>query len=208
MKKILSLFLVALIALGLVGCTAASEKETTTSPASSAEPDTHTQETVQKPSEGRVLVAYFSVTGHTKAVAEKIASVTNADLYEIRPAIAYTDADINYGDSDSRTSKEQNDSSVRPEIGSEPIALEDYDTVYIGYPIWWGEEPRIMDTFVERYDFGDITVIPFCTSGSSGIGNSGNNLSANAGSGHWLEGKRFDSAVSESDISAWIRTVQ
>ena len=131
------------------------------------------QESVSDSSGKNVLVVYFSVTGNTKTIAEKIATLTDADLYEIKPAVEYTDADIDYGNSNSRTSKEQSDSSVRPEIQSETISLERYDTIYIGYPIWWGEEPRIMDTFVESYDFGDITMIPFCTSASSGIGNSG-----------------------------------
>jgi len=157
---------------------------------------------------GGTLVVYFSVTGNTKSVAEKIASVTGADIYEIKAALEYTDEDINYNDSDSRTSKEQNDSSARPEIGSEEISLDGYSTIYIGYPIWWGEEPRIMDTFVESYSFDGITVIPFCTSGSSGIGRSGQNLADNAGSGNWLEGKRFGGGASEDEIRSWIEGLQ
>ena len=157
---------------------------------------------------GGTLVVYFSVTGNTKSVAEKIASVTGADIYEIKAALEYTDEDINYNDSDSRTSKEQNDSSARPEIGSEEISLDGYSTIYIGYPIWWGEEPRIMDTFVESYNFDGITVIPFCTSGSSGIGKSGQNLADNAGSGNWLEGKRFGGNASDDEIKAWIEGLQ
>lgn len=172
------------------------------------ESNLNSQETVSASSEKNVLVVYFSVTGNTKNVAEKIAAVADADIYEIKPAEEYTDADINYGDSNSRTSKEQNDSSVRPEIQSERISLEGYDIIYIGYPIWWAEEPRIMDTFVESYDFGDITMIPFRTSGSSSIGNSGKNLAKNAGSGKWLEGKRFNAAVSESEIEEWIGSLQ
>lgn len=170
--------------------------------------DSTEEETVSNPtsSEHNVLVVYFSVTGNTKNVALKIADITNADIYEIVPSIEYTDEDINYSDSSSRTSKEQNDPTLRPEISSETISLDNYDTIYIGYPIWWGEEPRIMDTFVESYDFGDSVVIPFCTSASSGIGNSGKNLSENAGSGNWLEGKRFDSNVSDSELSDWIST--
>ncbi len=157
---------------------------------------------------GGTLVVYFSVTGNTKSVAEKIASVTGADIYEIKAALEYTDEDINYNDSDSRTSKEQNDSSVRPEIGSEEISLDGYSTIYIGYPIWWGEEPRIMDTFAESYNFDGITVIPFCTSGSSGIGRSGQNLADNAGSGNWIEGKRFGGGASEDEIRSWIEGLQ
>ncbi len=151
-----------------------------------------------------VLVVYFSATGTTKGVAEKIAGITGADTYEIKAAQEYTNADLNWNDSNSRSTKEQNDSSVRPEIGSVSVSLEGYSTIYIGYPIWWGEEPRIMDTFVENYNFEGITMIPFCTSGGSGIGRSGQNLADNAGSGTWLEGKRFDGGVSEDELMSWI----
>lgn len=151
-----------------------------------------------------VLVVVFSATGTTKGVAEKIAAIEDADLYEIRAAQEYTSADLNWNDSSSRSTKEQNDQSSRPEIGSERISLEGYETIYIGFPIWWGEEPRIMDTFVESYDFDGITMIPFCTSSSSGIGRSGKNLEENAKSGNWLDGKRFPGSVSESDLESWI----
>ena len=150
------------------------------------------------------LVVYFSATGTTKGVAEKIAAITGGDLYEIKAAQEYTDADLNWNDSGSRSTKEQNDPSVRPEIGSEAVSFDGYTTIYIGYPIWWGEEPRIMDTFVESYSFDGITVIPFCTSSSSGIGKSGKNLADNAGSGNWLEGQRFGAGASEAEISSWI----
>lgn len=151
-----------------------------------------------------ILVAYFSATGTTKGVAEKIAAVTGGDLYEILAAEPYTDEDLNYNDRSSRTTKEQNDKSTRPEIGSEEISLEGYTAIYLGFPIWWGEEPRILDTFVEKYSFDGITVIPFCTSGGSGIGRSGPNMEALAGTGTWLEGKRFSGNVSESDLKSWI----
>ena len=150
------------------------------------------------------LVVFFSATGTTKGVAEKIASVEGADLYEIIPAEPYSDADLNWNDSDSRTTKEQNDPSARPEIGSEVIDLSGYSTIYIGYPIWWGEEPRILDTFVENYDFGDATMIPFCTSGGSGIGRSGKNLAEKAGSGNWLDGDRLSGSISEEEVKKWI----
>ena len=155
-----------------------------------------------------ILVAYFSATGTTKGVAEKIASVAGADLYEILAAEPYTADDLNYHDSSSRSTKEQNDKNVRPEIGSEDITLEDYTTVYLGFPIWWGEEPRILDTFVEKYSFEGITVIPFCTSGGSGIGHSGANMEALAGTGSWLDGKRFSGNVSEADLQAWIEELK
>ena len=151
---------------------------------------------------GKTLVVYFSATGTTKGVAEKIAAATNADTYEILAAQTYTEADLNWNDKNSRTTKEQNDKSVRPEIGSDKVNLDGYSTIFIGYPIWWGEEPRIMDTFVESYDFNGKTLIPFCTSGGSGIGSSGTNLADNAKSGNWLEGERLSSS---SDIEGWVK---
>ena len=154
------------------------------------------------------LIAFFSATGTTKGVAEKIAAITGGDLYEILAAEPYTEDDLNYNDSSSRSTKEQNDKNVRPEIGSEDISLEGYTTVYLGFPIWWGEEPRILDTFVEKYSFEGITVIPFCTSASSGIGHSGPNMEALAGSGTWLDGKRFGGSVSEADLESWIKDLK
>ena len=162
------------------------------------------QTTEPVPEHKTVLVAVFSATGTTKGVAEKIAAIENADHYEIKAAREYTAADLNWNDRNSRSTKEQNDGSVRPEIGSERISLDGYEKIYIGYPIWWGEEPRIMDTFVESYDFGGITMIPFCTSSSSGIGRSGKNLADNAKSGTWLDGRRFSGGVSESELRSWI----
>ena len=131
-----------------------------------------------------------------------------ADIYEIKAAQEYTDADLDWNDSDSRTTHEQNDPDARPEIGSDPVSLDGYTTIYIGYPIWWGEEPRIMDTFVENYDFDGITMIPFCTSSSSGIGRSGQNLADNAGSGNWLEGARFGGGASEDELKSWIEGLE
>ena len=151
-----------------------------------------------------VLVAYFSATGTTKGVAEKIASVTGGDLYEILAAEPYTADDLNYNDPGSRSTTEQNDKKCRPEIGSEDISMEGYTTIYLGFPIWWGEEPRILDTFVEKYSFEGITVIPFCTSGGSGIGKSGPNMETLAESGTWLEGERFSGNVSEEDLKSWL----
>lgn len=154
------------------------------------------------------LVIYFSATGTTKGVAEKIADITDADIYEIIPAEIYSSEDLDYGDSSSRSSVEMDDPDARPEIGSETISLEGYSTVYLGYPIWWGEAPRIMSTFVESYDFDGITVIPFCTSGGSGIGRSGDSLAGQAGNGTWLSGERFGGSVSESEIQEWIEGLQ
>ena len=170
--------------------------------------DASSEVTESSEENGGTLVVYFSATGTTKGVAEKIAGITGADTYEIKAAQEYTDADLNWNDSNSRSTKEQDDSSVRPEIGSEAVSLDGYTTIYIGYPIWWGEEPRIMDTFVENYSFDGITIIPFCTSSSSGIGRSGQNLADNAGSGTWLDGKRFGAGASEDEIRSWIEELQ
>ena len=137
-------------------------------------------------------------------MAETIAEITEADLYEILAADEYSDADLNWGDRNSRSTLEQNDRNARPEIASDPLNLEGYTTIYIGYPIWWGEAPRIMDTFVESYDFEEVTMIPFCTSSSSGIGRSGKILEENAESGKWLDGKRFGGNVSENELREWI----
>ena len=177
--------------------------EETSKDAESVFPETSGQQETQ-PAHKKVLVVVFSATGTTKGVAEKIAAIENADLYKIKAAREYTAADLNWNDRNSRSTKEQNDKSARPEIGSERISLEGYEKIYVGFPIWWGEEPRIMDTFVESYDFGNIKMIPFCTSSSSGIGRSGKNLADNAKSGTWLDGKRFPGGVSESELRSWI----
>ena len=181
--------------------TEAGESRTEASTAAQAAPEPPAE---PAPTGKDTLVVYFSATGTTKAVGEKIAAIADADLYEIKAAREYTEADLNWHDSDSRTTAEQNDSSARPEIGSEAVSLAGYTTVYNGYPIWWGEEPRILDTFVEAYDFDGITLIPFCTSSSSGLGRSGQNLAENAGSGTWLEGKRFGAGASEEELRDWI----
>ena len=207
MRKIISILLTLCLIIGLTACSGGSSEETATtdngSEAPAAEPADETESTDSNTG-NTTLVVYFSATGNTRSAAEKIASITSADIYEIKAAQEYTDADLDWHDSDSRTTHEQNDPSVRPEIGSDPVSLDGYTTIYIGYPIWWGEEPRIMDTFVENYDFDGITMIPFCTSSSSGIGRSGQNLADNAGSGNWLEGARFGESVSEDELSTWI----
>ena len=188
------------LALMLVLCACGADTASTAPEGDAESADTAAVQTA----EGKTLVVYFSATGTTRGVAEKIAAITGGDLYEIEAAQPYTEEDRNWHDDNSRTTHEQNDPSFRPEIGSELPSLEGYDTVYLGFPIWWGQEPRILDTFVESCDFDGITVIPFCTSGSSGIGNSGKNLEANAGSGTWLSGERFGGGASEDELRAWI----
>lgn len=154
------------------------------------------------------MVIYFSATGHTKSVAEKIAQITDAELYEIVPEELYTEEDIDYNDENSRATKEQNDKSVRPAFAGEVPSLEGVKTIFLGYPIWFGQEPRIMDTFVESVDFDSITVIPFCTSGSSGIGDSGKDLEQNASGGTWIDGERFGAGASEDEVRSWLDSLQ
>lgn len=212
MKRICLILVGLLMVLALTACggDSGADSAKTDKPSETKEVQEVSSEAVtEEPQTGKdVLVVYFSATGTTKGVAEKIASITDGDLYEIKAAQEYTDADLNWSDSDSRSTKEQNDPSARPEIGSDPVSLDGYSTIYIGFPIWWGEEPRIMDTFVESYNFDGITMIPFCTSSSSGIGGSGENLAEHAGSGNWLEGERFGGDVSESLLQMWIEGIQ
>ena len=151
-----------------------------------------------------ILVAYFSATGMTKRVAEKIAELIDADIYEIVPANPYSSADLDWHDNNSRSTKEMNDKNVRPEIGSDDIDISSYDTIYLGYPIWWGDAPRIMATFVEKYNFDGKKVIPFCTSGGSGIGRSGTNLGTLAGSGNFVNGERLNSSADTNNIQNFI----
>lgn len=165
-------------------------------------------ETVNEPQEAdgpHVLVAYFSATGTTKALAEYAADAVGADLYEIVPEEPYTEADLDYGDSKSRSSIEQNDEAARPAISGSVEDMKDYDTIILGYPIWWGEAPRIVYTFMESYDFSGKTIVPFCTSGGSGIGASAKNLHSLAASDTtWLDGERFGSSSSRDDMVSWI----
>ena len=212
MKKFLAILLTLLLVLGLAACggndsEAAEDSSAVTNDTATETPADEPEEESAE-AEGGVLVVYFSMTGTTRGIAEKIATITGADIYEIKAAQEYTSDDLNYNDSETRATVEQKDPTVRPEIGSDPVSLDGYTTVYIGYPIWWGEEPRIMDTFVESYNFDGKTVIPFCTSGSSSIGNSGKNLAANAGSGNWLDGQRFSGSTTEDELRGWIEGLQ
>ncbi len=222
MKRIIALLTAIVFVLAFAGCSAnntqgkseeTKAEETTKAAVSASAPEASdtADETAAENNDtadgGKTLVVYFSATGTTKGVAEQIAGVTGAEIYEIAAAQPYSDDDLNYNDSNSRSTKEQNDKTARPEIGSEKISLDGYDKIFIGFPIWWGEEPRIMDTFVESYDFSGKTMIPFCTSASSGIGSSGDNLKANAGSGEWMEGRRFSADVSQAEIAEWVNSL-
>ena len=159
--------------------------------------------------DGNTLVVYYSATGSTKAVAETISDKTGADLFEIQPKEPYTDDDLNWSDDNSRVSKEHEDESLRDvELTSTDVENWDsYDTVLIGYPIWWGVAAWPVNGFVKANDFTGKTVIPFCTSASSGIGDSGNQLKELAGTGDWQSGERFSSGASDSDIAAWVESL-
>lgn len=155
----------------------------------------------------KILVAYFSATNTTEGVAEHIANGLDADLYEIIPEDPYTDADLNYNDNNSRTTIEMNDPNVRPAISGSVENMEQYDIVFIGYPIWWGEAPRIVSTFMESYDFSGKTIVPFCTSASSGIGSSATNLERLTGGATWLPGKRFNGGDSQDAVMEWVNSL-
>ena len=151
-----------------------------------------------------ILVAYFSATGTTEGVAGHIADGLNADLYEIVPEEPYTDADLDYHDNNSRSTAEMNDPSSRPAISGSVENMDQYDIVFLGYPIWWGEAPRIVSSFVESYDFSGKTIVPFCTSGGSGIGSSATNLEALTSGAAWLEGQRLNGGDSRDTVMEWV----
>lgn len=155
----------------------------------------------------KVLVAYFSATGTTEGVAEHIANGLNGDIYEIVPETPYTDADLNYSDNNSRSTIEMNDPNVRPAISGSVEDMEQYDVVFIGYPIWWGEAPRIVSTFMESYDFAGKTIVPFCTSGGSGMGSSATNLEQLTSGAEWLEGQRLNGSDSQDEVMEWVNSL-
>lgn len=153
------------------------------------------------------IVVYFSRTNNTKTVANYIVDITGSVSYEILAKIPYTDDDIKYY-TDCRADREQNDPTARPEIGSETIDLSSYKNIYLGYPIWHGQAPKIMYTFVESYDFSGKTIIPFCTSASSPMGNSATNLSKSTSGANWMEGKRFSQNASKDEVDTWIKSLK
>ena len=187
MKKLISILFIATLMFSLAACNSHSGSE-------------------EAASSDRTLVVYYSATGNTEAAAKAIANATDADMFEITPADPYTDEDLDYTDDNSRVSIEYNDESKRDvELAkAAPDNWADYDTVFIGYPIWWGVSAWPVDSFVKSNDFSGKTVIPFCTSASSDIGQSGRLLAEAAGTGSWQEGKRFSSNVSSDEITAWI----
>ena len=154
-----------------------------------------------------VLVVYFSAMGNTEGIANYIIDITSADKYEIVPETPYTSADLNYSNSNCRANREQNDPNARPAISGKIDNIDDYDTIFIGYPIWWGQAPKIIYTFLESYDFGGKTIIPFCTSASSGIGSSATNLHKLAETASWKDGTRFSASTPKSSVASWINSL-
>lgn len=211
-KRLSSLLLACVMLFSLAACgqAAPSTEDEAQAPVETSQPteNTPTEETApaDETAGGSVLVAYFSATGNTEAVAGYIADAANADLFEITPADPYTADDLNWTDPDSRVVYEYENPDARDiALATDtPENWEDYDTVFIGYPIWWGIAAWPVSSFVEANDFTGKTVIPFCTSSSSGLGESGDLLEELAGTGAWLEGQRFRSSVSEADVADWV----
>lgn len=180
----------------------------TPAPDPEPEPDPSPDNPTPEPgTDGRALVVYFSCTNTTKGVAEHIASITESGMYRIEPEEPYTSADLDYNNSSSRANREQNAPSARPAIAGSLENLSDYDIVFLGYPIWWGKAPKIIFTFLESYDFAGKTIVPFCTSHSSGIGSSDTDLHALAAQATWMQGRRFGGNASESDVRDWIESL-
>ena len=223
MKTLFSLLLALTMAVSLAACgagTASDPQEgqpgsvpSVSEPPASAEPEPtpapseETPDSAQEPGEEdapSTLVAYFSATGNTEGVARHLQAVLDADLYEIIPAEPYSDDDLNYNVSDCRANQEQNDPDARPAIDGSVENMDGYDVIFLGYPIWWGEAPRIISTFLESYDFTGKTIVPFCTSASSGMGGSAENLAALAADATWLEGARFNPGSSQEEVAAWV----
>lgn len=194
MKRLLSLILLMLV---LTSCA-------TNNSQSSDNTSNNSSQTI-KPGDNDVLVAYFSVTNNTKKLATYAKDYLNSDIFEIVPTQEYTSSDIDYN-SDCRAKREQNDDNARPEIKYTIEDISQYDTIVLGYPIWWSQAPKIMYTFIESYDFTNKTILPFCTSGSSPIGSSATNLAESAPNAKWLEGKRFAASTTKEEMGKWLDT--
>ena len=217
-KKLLTLSLAAVMALSLAACggnDSSADDQSANQTQEEAAPPADTAENAAAPessgngaaaADSNVLVVYYSASGNTETAANYIAQATGGDIFEITPAEPYTSDDLNWTDDNSRVSREHEDESLRDvELTTTEVENWDsYDTVFIGYPIWWGIAAWPVDGFVEANDFSGKTVIPFCTSSSSGLGQSGELLAQLAGTGDWQEGQRFRSSASQEDINEWV----
>lgn len=211
MKRIFTMLLALGMMAAVVGCSTSQEEQQNQNN-SSVQEDTQTEETNTEETdtaEGKTLVAYYSATGNTKAVAEMIAETLGADTFEITPVEPYTSEDLNWTDDSSRVSQEYSDPSLRTvELTADTVEnWNPYDTVFIGYPIWWGIAAWPIDSFVSANDFTGKTVILFCTSSSSGLGESGQLLEELAGSGDWQEGQRFRSGADAEEVVEWVNSL-
>lgn len=212
MKKITSILLALVLVFSFAACSnnsdnsASTANSTTSTPAGKQSTDGSSDNNTDSSSNSKILVVYYSATGSTKAVADTIADTTGADLFEITPVDPYTSDDLNWTNDNSRVSVEHNDESKRdvPLTKTTPDNWADYDIVFIGYPIWWGIAAWPVNNFVEGNDFTGKTVIPFCTSSSSGLGQSGDLLADMAGTGNWQDGERFSSGASSSKVESWV----
>ena len=195
----------ALCATMLAGCSQESDDQ----PAAEDQPAVEDDPAPESATNGNVLVAYYSAQGHTEAVAQTIADELGADVFEVTPAEPYTDDDLNWTDDNSRVSQEHEDESLRDVQLTQvtPDGWEDYDTVLVGYPIWWGIAAWPIDNFISGNDWNGKTVIPFCTSASSGLGQSGELLAEAAGGGDWQKGQRFPSSPDEQEVRDWAASV-
>lgn len=204
-KKLTALFVSLLLVFGLASCGGNGDSEESSAAPSSE----NTSEAASKSGgagTGKTLVVYYSATGNTKEAADFIAKATNGDTFELVPKEPYSDDDLNWTDDKSRVVREHENPDER-DIELTKTTVDDwesYDTVFIGYPIWWGIAAWPVDGFVKANDFTGKNVIPFCTSASSGLGDSGKLLKDQAGTGNWMEGERFSSDVSETEVQAWV----
>lgn len=211
MKKSLVIFISIFMILTLVACGKTSSNESSSNENSTKTTEESTNETTNNNTETKntnTAVVYFSATGTTKEIAEKISKISNADIFEIMPKEPYSTDDLNYNNDDCRANKEMNDGSSRPAIKNDLSAITKYDTIYIGYPIWWGSNPRIIETFMDSYDLSGKKVYTFCTSGSSDIEQSINNLKKLHPNVNIISGKRFSSNASEDNIKEWIDSLK
>ena len=214
MKKILALLMTALLVFSLVACAKDNTESTTSSSESTADNTTESApesaSNNDTSSEKKPLIVYFSATGSTKKVAEYIAEETGGRLYEVVPEEEYTSDDLNWNDKSSRVSREHDDETLRTVKLKETSVpdWESYDTVYVGYPIWWGIAAWPLSSFVAANDFSGKTVIPFCTSASSGLGDSAKLLEEAAKGGTWLSGKRFSSSAGKDEVASWLGEIK